>query len=339
MLKPKVYFRSDASSEIGMGHFSRCIGLADIVKDFLEPVFLMQQFNTICKGLCKEKNFEFIELSIGVKPSDDLDEIDKNIDNGTLVVVDGYHLTGGWLQLYLKKKDCKVICIDDIHAQHFYSDVVINHGGASREDYSIEPYTQLFLGLNYAILKNEFIEAAKLRRPKSAVKNILIAIGGTDPNHYSAQLADWLIDLEQIEQINILTTTANKNIIPLVDYCNDENKLNIHIDLPTDEVIDLMLENDLAILPASTICIEACAVGIGIICGITAENQYDMYKELTRTPAVLGLDKLINISDQKMRSVVQSLTLDQVNEMIKHQRKLVDGRSHDRIREIFKKLC
>lgn len=338
MEKLKVYFRTDVSSEIGMGHFSRCIGLADIVKDFLDPVFIMQQFNPVCKGLCKEKNYEFIELPTEIKPSDDLDEIDKNIIDGSLVVLDGYHF-GTDLQLYLKKKDCKVISNDDIHAHHFYSDVVINHGGGTKEDYSVEPYTQLFLGLNYAILKNEFIEAAKLRRPKSEIKNILIAIGGTDPNHYSAQLADWLIDLEQIEQINILTTTANKNIIALVDYCNAEDKLNIHIDLPTAEVIDLLLENDLAILPASTICIEACAVGIGIICGITAENQYDMYKALTRTPAVLGMDKLINISDQKMKSVVQSLTLQDVNDMIKHQRKLVDGRSHERIREIFKKLC
>ncbi len=339
MDRPKVYFRTDASSEIGMGHFSRCMGLADIVKDFLQPVFVMQQYNAICQGLCREKKYELLHLPQKDQPGDDLEEIDKSITDGTIVVLDGYHLTGGWLTPYLKKKNCKVVSIDDIHAHHFYSDVVINHGGAQLEDYSREPYTQLFLGLNYAILKNEFIEACNVRRPRSHTKKLLIAMGATDVHGYSAQMADWLLDLEEIEQINVLTTTSNKNIIPLVDFCNAEDKMNIHIDLSTMEVIDLFNDNDLAILSASTLCIEACAAGIGIICGITADNQQDMYKELTRLPAVIGMDKFMNITNKKMQSVVKSITVGQVNEMIKHQKKLVDGRSHDRIKEIFKALC
>jgi UDP-2,4-diacetamido-2,4,6-trideoxy-beta-L-altropyranose hydrolase len=130
--KKKVYFRTDASSEIGMGHFSRCIGLADIVKDFLEPVFIMQQFAPGCQRLCAEKKYEFYSLQTYDKPGDEMDTIDQIVLDGSVAVLDGYHLTGDWMPLFLKKKDCKVVCIDDIHAHHFYSDVVINHGGAKK---------------------------------------------------------------------------------------------------------------------------------------------------------------------------------------------------------------
>jgi spore coat polysaccharide biosynthesis predicted glycosyltransferase SpsG len=292
-----------------MGHFSRCIGLADIVSDFLEPVFIMQQYATGCQRLCADKKYEFVSLSSYDKPGDEMEVVDQIVSDGSIVVIDGYHLTGGWMPLYLKKKECKVVCIDDIHAHHFYADVIINHGGARLKDYSVEPYTKVFLGLDYAMVKKEFIEATRQRSKRSVVRNLVIAMGGTDPHGYALQLAEWFSSMEEFDQINFLSTSANKQLV------------------------------NLAVLPASTLCIEACAVGIGVICGITADNQLDMYAGLTSIPAVIGIDKLMNNSDQKLKSLLRSVNVSDVNKMIDHQIKLIDGLSHQRIQTIFKELC
>ena len=78
------------------------------------------------------------------------------LQGNEIVVLDGYNFDTVY-QTEIKSKGCKLVCIDDIHAYHFVADVVINHApDISREQYSCESYTKLYLGTEYLLLKKLF---------------------------------------------------------------------------------------------------------------------------------------------------------------------------------------
>lgn len=335
-MRPRLFFRTDASPEIGMGHFSRCIGMADMLAGEFDPVFVMQQFTALARGVCKSKNYELVILP---QTPDSVQALDETIPDNSLVIIDGYHLVEGDLQPILKSKNCKMIFIDDIHQGHFYADVIINCGGADEKEYSKEPHTKLYQGLEYAVLKREFIEATQFRSKRNGTGDILIAMGGTDPDNYSPQFAAWLMTLGKFENIQVLTTSANKNLVQLVDFCNLTDNVQIHFDLPADDIVDLIKHCDVAILPASTICMEASAVGIGIICGIMADNQQHLYDSFVESGAAIGIGQFNLWNKEEFARTITKVNLDAVNKMIDCQKSLIDGKSAERITGIIKGLC
>ena len=75
-------------------------------------------------------------------------------------------------------------CIDDIHAYPFYAKAIINHsGGLKPTDYQALPGTLFYLGLRYALLRDDFLQAARNRNHKRDPGNCLICFGGADPGN------------------------------------------------------------------------------------------------------------------------------------------------------------
>ena len=64
-------------------------------------------------------------------------------------MLDGYDF-GSEYQRKMKRKECNLVCIDDLHKDHFFADVILNSGGGciSKNFYSTEPCTKIFLGVD-----------------------------------------------------------------------------------------------------------------------------------------------------------------------------------------------
>lgn len=322
----RIYFWVNASSTIGLGHFNRCIAMAEIMSDIGEVAFFMEESLPQCEQICNDLNYKLRNGSFN--------DFIVGLSAGMVVVTDDYGFNTE-LQRIIKEKGCYLISIDDIHEFHFVSDIVINHGTINTSLYSIEPYTKLLLGPKFAILKSNFLICDNLDLKKSSIDKILVCFGGTDPMGYTMEIIDYINCSGSNYESFVITTSGNRRLNDLLELSKSNHSINVYYDLHPSDLINLMVQADIAILPASTIAYEACSIGLGLIVGISADNQRDIYQTLCENSLALGLGNFDQLKGESLVNALNSLTIDQINKQIHQQKFIFDGKSHDRLKSII----
>lgn len=271
-MKKKISFRADASAQIGYGHFIRTLALADMLKDDFDCVFYTAEPSPYQIGEL-QKVCHYVPLSDSTKFEDFL----ACLSGAEIVVLDNYFYTEEYQQ-QIKKKGCKLVCIDDMHDKHYYADIVINHAyGAKKEDYSLEPYTQLCLGLNYALLRKPFLESGKGDNNRNS---ILICYGGADVYNLTCRTIQYLeTELEQYH-VDVIVGDAFKYLDVLDGIVNQHSNIEIHKTVPAFEMAELMQRAEVAFLPASSLLWEAIFSGCKVLYGYYVENQMDICRNV-----------------------------------------------------------
>src|SRR2546428_2981769 len=172
-MKSKVYIRVDGNQEIGLGHLVRCLALAQMLTPYFEITFA-------CKQIPVNMAKEISQSGLGFIVIQEEEDFISLITDGNIVVLDGYGFNSSF-QKEIKRKNCKLVCIDDLHEKEFFADLVINHSpGVSSNDYRAQTYTQFALGAKYALLRHSFLDQAKHQRKIDKLETILICFGGSD---------------------------------------------------------------------------------------------------------------------------------------------------------------
>ena len=268
---PKIYIRADGNSEIGLGHVIRSLALAEMLKEDFSCVFATRyltdyihaEASKICDNVIKlpesEEHFEaFLSCLSG-------DEI---------VVLDNYFFATDY-QKAIKSKGCKLVYIDDIHAQHFVADVVINHaGGINRKKYLTEPYTQLYLGPEYALIRPEFLK----RKSKKDSFSMLICFGGADKHNATIEALQLLEDKQFPHHCHVVIGDAFLHQQTLDKFIEiSKLKIYVHKNLSALKMAELMSECGYAICPPSTVSYEYLSVRGGeLYLKVIADNQKDL---------------------------------------------------------------
>lgn len=298
-MKRKIYFRADADQRIGYGHFFRTLALADMLKDDFDCVFYTQTPSDYQKkelaAICS-----YVSL-----PSDDT-KIDTFLDvlsGNEIVVLDNYFYTGEY-ELKVREKGCKVVLIDNLHKRHSFADAVLGFiMGLKEEDYSVEPYTKLYLGTNYSLLRRPFIERLTLKHaPIEDAENlkVVVSFGGFDQHGVAVAIAN-LIAVS--DNVKIITIIGNKS-----EGLLKSDKIIFRSVLSAQEMCEMFVSHDLAILPASTTMLEALACGIKIIGGYIVDNQTDNYHQYVKSDAIIGCGNLmIEENRNKVKEIVENV--------------------------------
>ncbi len=270
MTKHKIFFRADASATIGYGHFIRTLALADMLKEDFDCTFFtsspsayqIDEISKVCRyiALNEETKFEdFINL----------------IDGGEIVVLDNYFFTTDY-QRTIKAKGCKLVCVDDLHDRHFVSDLVLNPALLSTSDYDVESYTKLCLGLEYALLRKPFIKQDK--DVERVYGRWLLAFGGSDFDNMTEKYLSFLQGDSRVKEVTVIVGDAYKYYDNLKNY----TKASIYKNLTAEKMSIMMRQAEYAVLPSSTISIEALASGCKVANGYFVDNQIEtsiMYKQ------------------------------------------------------------
>lgn len=290
-MNKKVYFRADASNVIGYGHFVRTLALADMLKDNFDCKFFTQDPTKFQESqMAKVCSYQAL-------PSDEskFNRFLEYLNGDEIVVLDNYFFATDYQQS-IKGKGCNLVCIDDLHNKHFVADAVINHSlGIKKEDYSKESYTQLFLGLDYSLLRKPFLDAlsSSYKSDESPKKmKVLVSFGGADVYNIARNISTQLSSLDNIEGIDLIT--IDKSLATI------SPKVSCHINLSAEQMKNLICKNDIAVIPSSTIMKEAIACGINIVGGYFAENQLNSYTQFYKYNAIQGFGDLrdaINIAN------------------------------------------
>ncbi len=336
--KTKVYFRSDANSQIGWGHVVRCMAIADMLienkNSFFECVFLVQNPSLILQNQIKEK-FELIILQETNNFLEEAHFITQNyLQDNSIIVLDHYQLQTEYQRIIKENSNSKVVCIDDMHNWHFVADVVINHaGGLDATDYSCETYTKLCLGIEYALLRKPFLEAAKQRREITKIETIFICFGGADSHNLTKKVIKGCLNISKIETIHVVLGSASLFYQEILKLCKQNDKIILHQNLSAQQMCELMIESDIAIAPASSISYEILSTGLIWLGGYYVDNQLSIYRGFENNLTIDLHDLKVDLENKIINGFSKLFSLSSLPNS-----QPIDGYSSERLLELFKNL-
>ncbi len=255
----KVLFRSDSSSEIGLGHIKRdlifakqyedvsfaCLDLeGSLIDEIPYPVFELES----------ESIYELISLIKGKKFE--------------LLIIDHYGINADDEKLIKYETGVKILSFDDEVKPH-YCDILLNvNAYAKADDYKgLVPFKcELRCGFSYALIRDEFYKESKQEREK--IYDYFVCLGATDLKNLSI---DVVLDLPKGKKIALATSSANKNLSKLKIFSSENPNVKLFID--DDNLAKLMNESDKLIISASSLVNEALILKANFKALCLSKNQ------------------------------------------------------------------
>ena len=273
--KEIVMFRSDSSSNIGLGHIMRDLVFAKKYKN-----------NTIyfacrdLKGGLHRKIPYKVEL-LKTSEINELISLIKKLHVGTLII-DHYDITYSDEKRIKEETSVKLICFDDEYKEHFCDEIINHNLGAKKHKYKNTDIVKIIQPL----IRDEFYEAKKQKSKK--IYDIFISMGGTDNSNINLAI---LKKLDNLSRVVVVTSSGNINIKELENYIKFKNNIELHVD--SNKIAKLLSQSRLAITTTSVMVYEVLFMEIPFIAIKTAENQDDTYEHLKKN----GYDVFSNFKE------------------------------------------
>ncbi len=290
----KIFLRADAGAKIGYGHFIRTLALADMLKDDFDCTFFttaptkyqVGELNKVCSYTALEEESKF-------------DKFLEYLNGDEIVVLDNYFYSTDY-QKQIKSKGCKLVCIDDIHDKHYVADIVINHALTDTSLFSIEPYTQLCLGFEYALLRAPFLNPVA---DTCRNNDLIISFGAADPFEITDKVVSMLLTMNI--PYHIVVVLGDKVYLSEVNRKQVSTRRN----LTAEQMAELFEQSAAGILSASTVSIEALSRNLPLAVGFYVDNQIYLYNYLVKSKSVQQLGNLQEIDADSLQSAIKNILL------------------------------
>jgi len=270
-----IIFRTDSSSDIGIGHIMRDLVLASKYKNS-NIIFATQDLDGNINYKIKEAGYKLNSLKSNSKK--ELVKLIKEL-NIDFLVIDHYRISYKKEKYIKEKTNVKILSFDDTYEKH-YCDILLNHNiGAKQKKYkTLVPSTcKIKCGSKYTLIRDEFYEEKNKNYKKSNNIHVFLAMGGSDYSNINISILKVLKKFKNLK-INVVTTKANKNLDKLQKYVKNKNWIFLHVD--TQQIAKLMKTSNFAIITPSVILNEVYFMKIPFIAIQTVKNQKDIYKYL-----------------------------------------------------------
>ena len=262
MKLPRVIFRVDGGSQIGMGHTVRCVRLARaIAKGIPSEIEFVTRTPESLDNFLKEKK------GIEIKGFKD-DSIDSILGyyaeySPHAVISDANH--GSDIDKYVRAVE-KVPLHVNIHEMHFdhfpFGIVVFPSILPVKKKGSCESKAEYLVGEKYLLIDPRL---GNLKPPIISAKNplkILVSVGGADPGKLTIKVVVVVKELRidaAMAHLNIVIGPANPNRDSIIKMV--EGLSNVAILKSQASLFDLISDSDLAITNAGTTAYEVIAAG------------------------------------------------------------------------------
>lgn len=195
--------------------------------------------------------------------------------SGRWVVLDGYHFDEEY-QRALRAAGHRVLVIDDTgHLPRYHADILLNQNTISGSiHYRTDPRTHLLMGSRYVLLRREFLDwKAEERRHPEPAENILVTLGGADPDNVTRSVIDALggLSLPRLS-VRAIVGASNPHRKSL-EHCASSAGFDCRLMEATDRMPQWMAWADMAVSAAGTTCWEMAFMGLPNLAVVLAENQ------------------------------------------------------------------
>jgi UDP-2,4-diacetamido-2,4,6-trideoxy-beta-L-altropyranose hydrolase len=316
----KIAFRTDASSQIGTGHFMRCLTLAEELKKQSDGIcFISRNLPLHLSEMLEVKEIKHIHL-VDNGIADSIDELDHASWLGVSqaqdakatvkalsghvydwIIVDHYALDVRWESI-VRPNVKNIMVIDDLADRHHDCDILLDQNYyadmQTRYNGKVPSHSQLLLGPSYALLRNEFRflrEQVKVRNGE--VKKVLVFFGGVDESNYTLQAIEALAELNAGLKVDVVIG-AQHPFKEMIEHACTNHSYVCHVQAPY--MAKLMAEADVAIGAGGSASWERCCLGLPSLLVSLADNQIAIAKELSAIGACIYIGKKDEVSLKKL---------------------------------------
>lgn len=334
-------FRVESDNQTGMGHFYRCLAMANIL-DGYPKTFLMNKYQPHLASILNSNNIKLEILNTKSPFIANSNELSIYIDKKDIVILDGYHYDEFYMKV-LNNISAGLIVIDDLNQGKYFADIILNHGPHAKNfKYNSIKKTKLLLGEEYTLLRPAFYKNAGKGKVRNKVKVITICFGGADSNNFALKYLQALSHMHKRFQINIIVGASNHNSINEYKKFNQNLiKVMIYQNILDEKMALLLLESDLLIATPSNTMMEACTINIPTITQSLAENQNPFYDFLDQNKLATCIPKFSESSSRNLSNILNTTIFDKTyrKKMIDNQKKIFDGKSNLRLKKELEVLA
>jgi len=322
----RVAFRADGDALIGTGHVMRCLTLANALADEgVDCTFISRHLSPGLVALLQEHQHAAVHLRGGPPGSGGYaewlgtTEIHDAVSTGDVLpvgtdvsVVDHYALNLQW-EAYVRQRSRRLVAIDDLRRAHAVDLVVDPTLGTRTADYAVQaPGVPIRAGVDYAMLRPGFARARasslRARDTRHGVRNVLVAMGGGDPQDWSARLCEALHPVVAAlgARLHVVTGTAYPHRQTLSKRAT--GRFEVHHAL--SDMTSLYASMDLCVGAAGSSSWERCCLGLPTVNVVMADNQRTVHANLVAAGAVVDGGRLDQIGVARATRELQQLLVD-----------------------------
>jgi UDP-2,4-diacetamido-2,4,6-trideoxy-beta-L-altropyranose hydrolase len=334
-----LILRADASSEIGMGHFMRCLALAQAWTETGERVIFAMSHTTPAADSCaKAIGATVTRLS---SPRGSLPEAHETVvlaqgEQARCIVADGYDFAPGYQQALRTAGHRVLLLDDDARYQRYETDLVLNQNAFATDSLYEDraAHTRLLLGPRYALLREQFRESPQPDRTIPATaRRLLVTLGGADPANATQTVVEALrlLPANSVEAI-VVVGGSNPHRAKLESALNG-SPIKITLVHDAKNMPELMAWADVAISAAGSTSLELAYLGVPMLLTILADNQQAVATGMQSSGAARNLGWAHTLTGKSIVAALQDLIADQGERqrLSSAGQNLVDGEGAPRV--------
>lgn len=355
----KVYFRVDASVEIGTGHVMRCLTLADeLTRQGGRVSFICRDLMGNIYDVILKKGYEVYRLTstemmskTGIKDNQQLGvnwEIDAAQTKAILergkgdiewLIIDHYGVDRQW-ESEMRPFTKKIMVIDDLADRSHDCDLLLDQNLTEnmkiRYEKLVPVYCQKLIGPQFALLRSEFVRGRKkLKERDGVIRRIMVFFGGSDPTNETLKVlkAISLFNRQDIA-VDVVVGTANPHRKTVKELAAKIPNVTLYFQV--ENMAELMLNVDLAIGAGGTTTWERCCLGLPSLVTILSKNQYELTLSVEKFGAIINMGCGYDVTPEHYLKVINNLSSRDLIRMSLNGLKLVDGEGCARVaQEVF----
>jgi spore coat polysaccharide biosynthesis predicted glycosyltransferase SpsG len=330
-----ILFRVEATKELGLGHLTRCLVLAEKFSELYNDadILFISASNSVEKTAISH-GFKVICLPLTDINTDEIKYYESKLSD-SICVTDIPNIPENYLKA-LKMNDCLVVSLDDESYTMFCSDILIKPNLNPNISHSYSSETQYYGGPKYVILKRELgMYAEKTKCVNECPESVFVCFGGSDHNNVTQKVVN------VVKKINSNFTVIIGLLYSYQDELLDSIKGLDNVDVKKDvsDIGELIYNADLAIISGGTLLYETAALGTPSIVICQNHDQNDESNFFAENNAAINLGLFDRITENVIKNTILELISDCNTRtfLSKNAKKLIDTNGADRIVQMILK--
>lgn len=328
--------RADGNASTGLGHLYRMFALYEMYKDTFDVTFITRE-NSEIKVI--PKGYKTLLIPNSVSLNDEAEWLSNQFNaQEDIVIADGYHFVGDY-QKQLKNLGFYLMYVDDLVTKRLHADVVVNHSqNLHRGQFNAVQNSIFALGTKYAILRPQFLEAAKRDRKIETIDTVFVCFGGADVLDLTSKAVEALLQCQTVKKIHVVLGCAYKHH-SIFKLAETNSLIKIHQNLDEADLIKVMTACNFAIVPSSTILYEICCVKMPVLSGYFVDNQKNIYAAFDEDELIYPAEDFSKYKVEDFQNRIEAiLNKTDYNYFIANQSKLFDGEIKQRFLNLLMPL-
>jgi len=353
-MNKNLFVRADGPFEIGTGHITRCIAIAEELKNsFTKIIFLTKKSTGDLIDVIEKSGFEVKILDSQTKQLIE-DKYDFNNEikiittlltqyesNLNFLLIDHFGIDTNY-ESPLRKIFKKIFVIDDLANRKHDCDLLIdqNYYKDINKRYSgLVPKNSItLLGPEYVILRSEFHNSQKVKYQKNILpKKIFVSYGGSDPTNESKKVLDAICSLKSRQfDVTVIAGIHNQNFEKLKKQFAEMK--NIKIFLRVDNFSELLSSSELCFGAGGTTTWERLYLGIPSIVTIISPDQKESVEFLSSLGHIINLGLAKDVTVKTYADAIMNIDSEILCNISLKNQKLIDGNGCTRIKKQITQL-